>query len=200
MPGPRTTGATVARQQPRPVECSARRRNASFAVRGPSWRSHESARACAVVTGRPIVRSIRLMALAVAGRHAGARVRPRRQQRRARWQRRRGLDDQRHVPLGRRRRDRLPDRPRDFKAKSGITANYVAQRTDYATVLRTSIAGGNPPDVAIMPGIGFVRSFAQGRLDQGLLGDLGIDTQQVGRQLRPRHPRESARSTASSTA
>lgn len=63
----------------------------------------------------------------------------------------------------------------DFKAKSGVTANYVAQRTDYATVLRTAIAGGNPPDVAIMPGIGFLRSFAK----DGSIKDftaLGIDT------------------------
>lgn len=48
-----------------------------------------------------------------------------------------------------------------FKAKTGITASYQAQRTDYATVLRTSIQGGNPPDVAIIPGIGFLRSFAK---------------------------------------
>ena len=38
-----------------------------------------------------------------------------------------------------------------FKAKTGITANYESQRTDYATVLRTRISGGNAPDVAIMP-------------------------------------------------
>jgi alpha-glucoside transport system substrate-binding protein len=62
-----------------------------------------------------------------------------------------------------------------FKAKTGVTATYVAQRTNYATVLRTSIQGGNPPDVAIMPGIGFFRSFAK----DGSIKDfsaLGIDT------------------------
>lgn len=64
----------------------------------------------------------------------------------------------------------------DFKAKSGVTAKYVAQRTDYATVLRTSIAGGNPPDVAIMPGIGFVRSFAKDGSIKDFKADLGIDT------------------------
>jgi alpha-glucoside transport system substrate-binding protein len=64
----------------------------------------------------------------------------------------------------------------DFKAKTGVTANYVAQRTDYATVLRTSIAGGNPPDVAIMPGIGFLRSFAKDGSIKDLSADLGIDT------------------------
>ncbi len=64
----------------------------------------------------------------------------------------------------------------DFKAKTGITANYVAQRTDYATVLRTAIAGGNPPDVAIMPGIGFLRSFAKDASIKDFSADLGIDT------------------------
>ena len=72
----------------------------------------------------------------------------------------------------------------DFKAKSGITANYVAQRTDYATVLRTSIQGGNPPDVAIMPGIGFLRSFAK----DGSIKDfasLGIDTSSLAANYAP---------------
>jgi alpha-glucoside transport system substrate-binding protein len=65
-----------------------------------------------------------------------------------------------------------------FKTKTGVTANYVAQRTDYATVLRTSIQGGNPPDVAIMPGIGFLRSFAK----DGSIKDfetLGIDVNAI---------------------
>ncbi len=72
----------------------------------------------------------------------------------------------------------------DFKAKTGITANYVAQRTDYATVLRTSIQGGNPPDVAIMPGIGFLRSFAK----DGAIKDfasLGIDTAAIAGNYAP---------------
>ena len=61
-----------------------------------------------------------------------------------------------------------------FKAKTGITATYESQRTDYATVLRTRISGGNPPDVAIMPGIGFLRSFvADGQIKA--LKDLGMD-------------------------
>ncbi|HEX2756565.1 MAG TPA: extracellular solute-binding protein [Candidatus Limnocylindrales bacterium] len=72
----------------------------------------------------------------------------------------------------------------DFKAKTGITANYVAQRTDYATVLRTAIAGGNPPDVAIMPGIGFLRSFAK----DGSIKDfasLGIDVSALASNYAP---------------
>ena len=71
-----------------------------------------------------------------------------------------------------------------FKAKTGVTANYVAQRTDYATVLRTSIQGGNPPDVAIMPGIGFLRSFAK----DGSIKDfaaLGIDTAPLAANYAP---------------
>jgi alpha-glucoside transport system substrate-binding protein len=61
-----------------------------------------------------------------------------------------------------------------FKAKTGITATYESQRTDYATVLRTRISAGNPPDVAIMPGIGFLRSFvADGQIKA--LKNLGMD-------------------------
>jgi alpha-glucoside transport system substrate-binding protein len=61
-----------------------------------------------------------------------------------------------------------------FTEKTGIEATYEANRTDYATVLRTRIQGGNPPDVAIIPGIGTLRSLAR---DGSLisLADLGID-------------------------
>jgi ABC-type glycerol-3-phosphate transport system substrate-binding protein len=48
-----------------------------------------------------------------------------------------------------------------FEAKTGITANYEGVRQDYATALQTRITGGNPPDVAIIPGIGFLRRFAR---------------------------------------
>src|SRR5256885_12500326 len=48
-----------------------------------------------------------------------------------------------------------------FKTKTGITATYESIRTDYATTLQTRISGGNPPDVAIIPGIGFLRQFAR---------------------------------------
>jgi len=40
-----------------------------------------------------------------------------------------------------------------FKAKTGVTANFESQRTNYSTILQTRISGGNPPDVAIIPGI-----------------------------------------------
>jgi len=61
-----------------------------------------------------------------------------------------------------------------FKAKTGITATYQAQRTDYATVLQNKITSGSPPDVAIMPGLGFLRQFARsGGIKK--VSDLGLD-------------------------
>ena len=61
-----------------------------------------------------------------------------------------------------------------FKTKTGVTATYESVRQDYATTLQTRISGGNPPDVAIIPGIGFLRQFArQGSLKK--VADLGID-------------------------
>ena len=61
-----------------------------------------------------------------------------------------------------------------FKTKTGVTAQYESVRQDYATTLQTRIASGKPPDVAIIPGIGFLRQFArQGSLKK--ISDLGID-------------------------
>lgn len=60
-----------------------------------------------------------------------------------------------------------------FEEETGIVAEYESVRDDYAGVLSTRAAGGDAPDVAIMPGIGFMQSFAQ----DGLLiplEDLGI--------------------------
>src|SRR5256714_7590621 len=48
-----------------------------------------------------------------------------------------------------------------FKTKTGVTATFDSQRTNYSTVLQTRISGGNPPDIAIIPGIGFLRQFAK---------------------------------------
>jgi alpha-glucoside transport system substrate-binding protein len=61
-----------------------------------------------------------------------------------------------------------------FKAKTGIEAKYESVRDNYATALQTRISGGNPPDVAILPGIGFLRHFAK---DGSIIkvADLGID-------------------------
>ena len=61
-----------------------------------------------------------------------------------------------------------------FKAKTGVTAEFESVRTNYSTTLQTRISGGNPPDVAIIPGIGFLRQFArQGSIKK--ITDLGID-------------------------
>ena len=61
-----------------------------------------------------------------------------------------------------------------FTAKTGITAKYESNRDNYATVLQTKISGGNPPDVAILPGIGFLRRFSKdGSIKK--VSDLGID-------------------------
>lgn len=61
-----------------------------------------------------------------------------------------------------------------FKAKTGIEAKYESVRDNYATALQTRISGGNPPDVAIIPGIGFLRRFAKdGSIKK--VSDLGID-------------------------
>src|SRR5213078_4942049 len=61
-----------------------------------------------------------------------------------------------------------------FKTKTGITATYQANRTNYATVLQGKITSGAPPDVAIMPGLGFLRQFARsGGIKK--ISDLGID-------------------------
>jgi alpha-glucoside transport system substrate-binding protein len=65
-----------------------------------------------------------------------------------------------------------------FKTKTGVTANFESQRTNYSTILQTRISGGNPPDVAIIPGIGFLRQFArQNSLKK--ISDLGIDTNAI---------------------
>lgn len=61
-----------------------------------------------------------------------------------------------------------------FEAETGIHAEYETVRDDYATVLSTRVTGGDPPDVAIIPGIGFVRSFAADDLLIPL-ADLGLD-------------------------
>ncbi len=71
-----------------------------------------------------------------------------------------------------------------FKAKTGITVTYSPQRTDYATVLRTQIQGGTPPDVAIIPGIGFLRSFAAaGNLKK--LADIGLERASIEKNYAP---------------
>ncbi len=61
-----------------------------------------------------------------------------------------------------------------FTAKTGIKVAYESIRTNYSTVLQTRITGGNPPDVSILPGIGFLRHFAKdGSIKK--VSELGID-------------------------
>jgi alpha-glucoside transport system substrate-binding protein len=61
-----------------------------------------------------------------------------------------------------------------FTAKTGIQVAYESIRTNYSTALQTRISGGNPPDVSILPGIGFLRHFAKdGSIKK--ISELGID-------------------------
>ncbi|HEX5823144.1 MAG TPA: extracellular solute-binding protein [Candidatus Limnocylindrales bacterium] len=61
-----------------------------------------------------------------------------------------------------------------FTTKTGITVNYEADRQTYSTTLQARITGGNPPDIAIIPGIGFLRRFVKdGALKK--VADMGID-------------------------
>jgi alpha-glucoside transport system substrate-binding protein len=71
-----------------------------------------------------------------------------------------------------------------FEESSGITVVYEPNRTDYQTVIRTRIQGGNPPDVAIIPGIGFLRQLAR---DESLipLADMGIELSEIEGQFAP---------------
>lgn len=61
-----------------------------------------------------------------------------------------------------------------FTEKTGWGVNYEADRQTYSTTLQSRITGGNPPDIAIIPGIGFLRRFAKdGSLKK--ISDLGVD-------------------------
>jgi alpha-glucoside transport system substrate-binding protein len=55
-----------------------------------------------------------------------------------------------------------------FKAKTGITVEYTTAR-DFVPVIRTRLAAGNPPDVAIIPRPGVLNDLAK----QGAVKDLG---------------------------
>jgi alpha-glucoside transport system substrate-binding protein len=71
-----------------------------------------------------------------------------------------------------------------FEAQSEVDVTYEPNRTDYQTVIRTRIQGGNPPDVAIIPGIGFLRQLAR---DESLipLEDMGIELSEIEGQFAP---------------
>jgi alpha-glucoside transport system substrate-binding protein len=55
-----------------------------------------------------------------------------------------------------------------FKQKTGITVEYTTAR-DFVPVIRTRLAAGNPPDVAIIPRPGVLNDLAK----QGAVKDLG---------------------------
>jgi alpha-glucoside transport system substrate-binding protein len=71
-----------------------------------------------------------------------------------------------------------------FEEESGITVEYETNRTDYESVLRTRLQGGNPFDVAIIPGVGFFRQLSrEGSLIP--LSDLGIEVADIEGQFAP---------------
>jgi ABC-type glycerol-3-phosphate transport system substrate-binding protein len=48
-----------------------------------------------------------------------------------------------------------------FTAKTGATVNYTSYGSNVATTLNTKIAGGDPPDVAVIPQPGLLQSLAK---------------------------------------
>jgi ABC-type glycerol-3-phosphate transport system substrate-binding protein len=71
-----------------------------------------------------------------------------------------------------------------FEESSGIEVAYEANRTDYQSVIRTRLQGGNPFDVAIVPGIAFFRQLAaEGSFIP--LSDLGIELADIEGQFAP---------------
>jgi alpha-glucoside transport system substrate-binding protein len=71
-----------------------------------------------------------------------------------------------------------------FTAKTGINVTYTSVRNEYSTVLSNRLEQGDPPDVAIIPGIGFLRSFAKDDLLIPL-ADLGIDDASLAERYAP---------------
>lgn len=71
-----------------------------------------------------------------------------------------------------------------FEEQSDVDVTYEANRTDYQSVIRTRLQGGNPFDVAIVPGIAFFRQLAtEGSLIP--LSDLGIELSDIEGQFAP---------------
>jgi ABC-type glycerol-3-phosphate transport system substrate-binding protein len=71
-----------------------------------------------------------------------------------------------------------------FEESSGITVESEPNRTEYESVLRTRIQGGNPPDVAIIPSAAFLRQLAaEGSIIS--LADLGIELSEIEGQFPP---------------
>ena len=81
----------------------------------------------------------------------------------------------RDLAVGRQRAGVVPEGPGRLQRQRASARRPTSRSaTDYATVLQTRITGGNPPDVSILPGIGFLRRFARdGSIKK--IADLGID-------------------------
>ncbi|MDQ6874388.1 MAG: ABC transporter substrate-binding protein [Actinomycetota bacterium] len=60
-----------------------------------------------------------------------------------------------------------------FTDKTGAKVQYTSTGSDTATILGTAIAGGNPPDVALIPQPGLIQQF----LDKGAVKELPADVQ-----------------------
>ncbi|HZU71637.1 MAG TPA: ABC transporter substrate-binding protein [Acidimicrobiales bacterium] len=56
-----------------------------------------------------------------------------------------------------------------FESKTGITVNYAGKGSNMDTALEAAVQGGAPPDVALVPDPGTLRTLAQ----QGSIKDLG---------------------------
>jgi alpha-glucoside transport system substrate-binding protein len=82
-----------------------------------------------------------------------------------------------------------------FTAKTGIQVNYESMRNNQGAILRTRVAAGNPPDIALEPRPGEVAEFARGgnlvdlsfmkddlakAFNQGYLDVGNVDGKQVG--------------------
>ncbi|HEY9476863.1 MAG TPA: ABC transporter substrate-binding protein [Microbacteriaceae bacterium] len=59
-----------------------------------------------------------------------------------------------------------------FKNETGATVNYTSYGSNVATTLNTKIAGGDPPDVAVIPQPGLLQSLAK----EGSLIELSKET------------------------
>ena len=71
-----------------------------------------------------------------------------------------------------------------FEDQSGITVEYEAIRTEYQSVVRQRIQGGNPHDVAIIPSAAFLRQLAaEGSVIP--LSELGIELADIEGQFPP---------------
>lgn len=71
-----------------------------------------------------------------------------------------------------------------FTEETGIEVEYEVIRSEYQSVVRTRIQGGNPPDVSIIPSAAFLRQLAaEGSVIP--LSELGIERSAIEEQFPP---------------